>query len=103
VDVITAVYRVERLDNNQNRYKVDINAQENHMTGVWVLCCVGAGCLVWPLLSGAGCSFWCRPLILSAGLTSWARATCFGGGVSVSLIVVVWVGHQEWDESSGVG
>lgn len=31
--MLASVYRVERLDNNQNRYKVDINAKENHMTG----------------------------------------------------------------------
>jgi hypothetical protein len=33
VDLIAAVYRIQRLDNGQNRYKVDINAKENHMTG----------------------------------------------------------------------
>jgi len=37
VDLITAVYRVERMDNPQNRYKVDINARENHMTGVLLI------------------------------------------------------------------
>jgi len=31
-----SVYRVERLDNPRNRYKVDINAQENHLTGAAV-------------------------------------------------------------------
>lgn len=33
VEVITSVYRIERLDNPQNRYKVEINAKENHMSG----------------------------------------------------------------------
>lgn len=34
IDVITTVYKVTRLSNKQHRFKVDINAKENHMTGL---------------------------------------------------------------------
>jgi hypothetical protein len=43
VDVIASVYRVGRLDTALNRFKVDVNAKENHLSGEdWVcldLCC----------------------------------------------------------------
>jgi hypothetical protein len=52
VERITSVFRVGRLDNPQNRYKVDINAKENHMTGggcerVRVVVCVAGGGWRW--------------------------------------------------------
>jgi hypothetical protein len=33
VDVIASVYRVGRLDTALNRFKVEVNAKENHMSG----------------------------------------------------------------------
>eukprot|EP00878_Enallax_costatus_P039156 GHUV01044702.1.p1 GENE.GHUV01044702.1~~GHUV01044702.1.p1 ORF type:complete len:189 (+),score=13.04 GHUV01044702.1:152-718(+) len=32
---LTSVYRVEDLSNGQHRFKVDVNAKENHMSGVF--------------------------------------------------------------------
>ncbi|KAF6262765.1 pre-mRNA processing factor 3-domain-containing protein [Scenedesmus sp. NREL 46B-D3] len=34
----TAVYRVEDLSHGQHRFKVDMNARENHMSGIMLLC-----------------------------------------------------------------
>ena len=38
LDALTAVYRVEDLSNGQHRFKVDVNAKENHMSGAMVSC-----------------------------------------------------------------
>lgn len=35
----TCVYRVEDLSHGQHKFKVDVNAQENHMSGKAVLLC----------------------------------------------------------------
>eukprot|EP00878_Enallax_costatus_P034531 GHUV01038293.1.p1 GENE.GHUV01038293.1~~GHUV01038293.1.p1 ORF type:complete len:441 (+),score=148.01 GHUV01038293.1:147-1469(+) len=35
---LTSVYRVEDLSNGQHRFKVDVNAKENHMSGVMLVC-----------------------------------------------------------------
>eukprot|EP00775_Hariotina_reticulata_P001133 gene1133-1471_t len=33
-----SVYRVEQLANGQHKFKVDVNAQENHMSGIMLVC-----------------------------------------------------------------
>jgi U4/U6 small nuclear ribonucleoprotein PRP3 len=40
---LAAVYRVESLAHGQHRFKVDVNAKENHMTGVMGLGSVDFG------------------------------------------------------------
>lgn len=37
VETVCCVYRVERMDNRQNMYKVTVNAEENRLTGVCVI------------------------------------------------------------------
>ncbi|GBF89299.1 hypothetical protein Rsub_02176 [Raphidocelis subcapitata] len=37
IEALTAVYRVEDLSNGQHRFKVDVNAKENHMSGVMLV------------------------------------------------------------------
>lgn len=39
---IQLINRVEDLSNGQHRFKVDVNAKENHMSGEWI-CNVGFG------------------------------------------------------------
>ena len=36
-EIICTVYRISRIDNKQNQYKIDVNAKENHMSGVMLL------------------------------------------------------------------
>jgi len=36
-ETITSVYKLARLDNRQHKFKVDINAKENHLTGMLLL------------------------------------------------------------------
>jgi U4/U6 small nuclear ribonucleoprotein PRP3 len=40
-EVQVAVFRVTNVDHPQHRFKIDVNAQENFMTGVCVLCKTG--------------------------------------------------------------
>lgn len=37
---LAAVYRVASLAHGQHRFKVDVNAKENHMSGAWCCCWV---------------------------------------------------------------
>ncbi|KAG2437008.1 hypothetical protein HYH02_011440 [Chlamydomonas schloesseri] len=37
VDLVCSVYRVGRLTDPQHRFKVDVNAKENHMTGMTII------------------------------------------------------------------
>jgi U4/U6 small nuclear ribonucleoprotein PRP3 len=38
-NTLCAVYRVQTLAHGQHRFKVDVNAKENHMSGVCVRQC----------------------------------------------------------------
>ena len=36
-EVFTHVYRIENMRNVKNKFKVDVNAQENHLTGIGIV------------------------------------------------------------------